>query len=500
MTIWAPDLADRSVPLYRAIADALARDVTGGRLTPGARLPTHRDLAYRLGVTVGTVSRAYAEAERRGLIGGEIGRGTFVRDPAASGVSDAEFSPDLAKRADGKPGGTDTGAGRAETAYPWPLHLIHGTAEAAELERLDLSLNYPLDAPLAEVLHAGLSGLLAQGAMLGSVARYQPANGMQSHREAGAAWLKRVGVNVDPGELLIVPGCQGGLAVAFLALCRPGDVVLHEALTWPGLRATAAQQGLRCAPVPVDEWGVVPDALDAACREHRPRLFYTMPTLHNPLGIVMPAERRRAVAEVAHRNGVTVVEDDVYGFLLDEPVPPLRSVLPEQTIYITSLSKSVSPGLRVGYLVPPPPLLPLLAGAIRSNFLMTSSVATAVASEAIVSGAAAEAADRQRQEARIRQRLARDILDGLDLQSHPAAFHGWLALPAPWRGDDFVAALLARGIAVTPGRAFGTGGSEGAGHVRLCLCAIADRQRLATALRIVADVARQTGAGKMPVV
>jgi DNA-binding transcriptional MocR family regulator len=291
--------------------------------------------------------------------------------------------------------------------------------------------------------------------------------------------------------------------MAFLALCRPrGTWVLHDALTWPGLPATAAPQGVRGIGLPMDDDGLLPDALEAACREHRPRLLYTMPTLHNPTTVVMSEERRQAIAAVARQHGVFVVEDDVYGFLLDQPLPPIRTFLPDLGVYVTSLSKCVAPALRIGYLAAAPSLLPRLAAAMRTSVLMTSSLAAEVASRAIASGAAAIAAGRQREEARARQQLAADLLQGLSYRSRPTAFHGWLPVPAPWRTDNLVAALAARGVSVTPGAAFAADGKEPQGetHVRLCLCAVPDRARLAMALGIVGEVLRGSPPQRLPVV
>ncbi|MBK8175927.1 MAG: PLP-dependent aminotransferase family protein [Rhodospirillales bacterium] len=523
MTNWLPDLTERSAPLYRGIADALAEDVGAGRLPPGARLPTHRDLAFALGVTVGTVSRAYAEAERRGLIGGEVGRGTFVRAPAAASMpGPGECAPELPAAA--VPAGAIGGL-----AGP-PADGLERIAEEGFGERLDLSLNYPYDAPIAAALRTAVQRI-DDAALLATIGRYQPSNGMRAHREAGAAWLRRLGVGASAENVLIVPGCQGGLSTTFQALCRPKDVVLHEALTWPGLHATASAQGLHPVGVDIDDDGLIVEALDAACRTHHPRLLYTMPTLHNPTATVMSVARRQAVAEVAERHGVIILEDDVYGFLLDDPPPPIHRFAPNHGIYVTSLSKSVCPGLRIGYLLAPAALVPRLAHAVRTSMLMTSSIAAEVASQTIVSGAAAVAADAQRAEARARQRLAAEILGGLGFRSHPAAFHGWLPLPPNWRGGDFVAALLDRGVAVSAGATFAgptftrqagtsTYDLRAAGqrpamadparvdhamtnadaHVRLCLCAVADRQRLASALRVVADVARSSATNRMPIV
>lgn len=487
MTIWAPQIDGRPGPRYLAIAAVLAEDITTGRLPAGERLPTHRDLAHRLRVTVGTVSRAYAEAERCGLIEATVGRGTFVRDARAAVAADAEILPERSAPA---PLAMDA---------RWFVHRPAGAAAVQDVgEPLDLSLNYPFPAPIGPALADGLRGM-DDAALLGTVGGYQPANGMRAHREAGVVWLRRLGLEVDADDVLVVPGCQGGLSIVFLALCRPGDTILHEALTWPGLHATAASSGVRTIGLPIDAHGLVPDAFEAACGEYQPKLLYTMPTLHNPTAVVMPEERRRAIAAIARRHSVVVVEDDVYGFLLEAP-PPLCTFLPEAGIYVTSLSKAVSPGLRIGWLAAPSALVPRLASAMRTSMLMTSSVAAELAARTVASGAAARAVEAQRAEAGARQILAAQHLAGLDFRSNHRAFHGWLRVPPPWRRDDFVAALRARGVVVTPGSAFAGSAlaAEADTHVRLCLCALADQSRLAMALNIVAEVARGGSPSRLP--
>jgi len=505
MTIWTPCLEGRPGPLYHALADALAEAIADGTLSPGTRLPTHRDLAWRLGINIGTVTRAYALARERGLVGGEVGRGTFVRE-ATPGPSFADLAlagpgfANLAKARTHPSEASPTPGTVAEPPGGSALDRIYHAAELAD-DRLDLSLNYPFAPAQGTALEAGFRRCLDQ-LTLDAVARYQPPNGMRAHRDAGVRWLGEQGLATDADDLLLVPGCQSGFSIATMALARPGDTVLHESLTWPGMKAAAVPLGLKLQPVAMDGDGLMPDAFEAACREHHPRLLYTMPTLHNPTAIVMPPDRREEIAAIARRHGVFIIEDDVYGFLLDDPPPAIRTIAPDITLYITSLSKAVAAGLRIGYVAAPRAVVPRLAGAIRANLLMTSSVAAEVASEMIRCGAASEAAAVQRQQARLRQQLAARELAGLTFISHPQAFHGWLALPPPWRSERFVARLNDHGVAVTPGAAF-TSGAATAGsdhHVRVCLCAIADPDRLTTALRIVAQVARSADAGRMPVV
>lgn len=483
MTMWVPDLSALSGPRYRAIAAAIAADVEGGRLRPGTRLPTHRALAERLNVTVGTVTRGYAEAERNGLVSARVGCGTFVEAP-------------LPAEADGS---SPTLGAQAFDAMYAPIHAIGDDGE-----RLDLSLNYPHSAPLAPALAAGLSGLMGptNAGMLAAIGRYQPPAGMAAHREAAALWLGHGGIVADPDDILIVPGCQGGLLAIFMALASPGETVLTEVLTWPGLRAATAPLGLKTQAVEMDADGLRPDAFEAACRRSRPRLLYTMANLHNPTCAVMPEARRREIAAIARAHDVFVVEDDVYGFLLDDPPPPIRAFLPDLGIYVTSLSKSVAPGLRIGYLWAPPALRARLTGAIRANVLMTSPVTAEIARQLIVGGGAEMAAAAQRTQARHRQQITGRILEGLPFSSHPSAFHLWLRLPTGWRAQDFVARLLDRGVAVTPGHAFAgdSGVTAADAHVRLCLCAIGNDARFEHAVRVVAEVARGSAAPALPVV
>src|SRR5262249_41067370 len=239
---------------YRAIADALAADVDAGHLTPGQRLPTHRELAERLGVTVGTVSRGYAEAERRGYIDATIGRGTFVRDHewAATG---ALRSPDSTSAA-----------------------LLPGV--------IDLRSSYPAVDPSPATLAQTLTAI-AYDPATPRLLRYQSHAGMMRHRALGAALIRRSGLNCIPEQVLVTAGGQQPMAVSCLTMVNPGDVVLPEALTYDGFKALAERLELRLHGVQIDGEGLVPEAFEAACRSLAPRALYCMPTLHNPTGAVM---------------------------------------------------------------------------------------------------------------------------------------------------------------------------------------------------------------------
>ena len=485
-TLWTPDLTARDKgPRYKAIADALAADVAAGRLAPGTRLPTHRDLAEALGVTVGTVTRAYTEAERRGLVAATVGRGTFVapRAPAdtapAEGLASDVCFPALSPRS------------LAESQET-------GDSEPESAAVIDLSANYPVGSLLAPALQTGLPGL-NDFARLGTVAAYQPAPGHPDHRAAGAAWLTRFGLDVAAESVIVTNGCQNGLSVAFGALAGAGDPVLVESLAWPGIAGVARHQGLKPVAVEMDGEGLAPDALAEAARRHGARAVYCMPTLHNPTSRTMSRARREALLAVAAEHDLVLVEDDIYGFLRPEAPPPLAALDPERAIYVTSLSKSVAPGLRVGYLAAPPRLVPELAAVLRAQCIMAGSLAGEVASQLIAGGGADAAAAAQREAARHRQTLAAARLPAELYVSAPDSFHIWLRLPAGWSSAAFVRAALARGVGLTSGEAFTVDGRD-PGGVRLCLCAVSRESRLVQALEIVAGLLAETPAPSMPVV
>ncbi len=448
MTIWTPELPSREGPIYKTLADLLERDVERGHLQPGDRLPTHRELARHLSVTVGTVTRAYAEAARRGLIGGEVGRGTFVRGDGLGAV-------DLLDR-----------------------------REDAEL--VDLRHNVPVAAGLEQEF-APLLAEVAAGDGLGELLNYQVHGGGPEHRQAGAAWIARSGLEVEPDRVLVTGGAQHGMAVAFATLTQPGDVVLTESLTYPGMKALANLLHLRLEGVPMDADGMVPEAFEAACRRGA-KALYTMPTLHNPAGSVMPAERRAHVAAVAREYGLAIVEDDSYGFLVPDAPAPLVSHAPERGYFVTSASKSMTPGLRIGYLAAPRETVERLTSSLWAITYMSSPLMAEVAARVIRSGGVDRLVAAKRREAQRRQALARDVLSGFELDAHPGAFHLWLRLPEPWRCSDLVEQARARRVAVTPAEAFVVGREPAPHAVRVCLGAVEDLGRLEQGLRSLADV------------
>jgi DNA-binding transcriptional MocR family regulator len=446
-TIWRPRLDRRAGPLYTALASAIAADVQAGRLRPGDRLPPQRDLADALGVTVTTVTRGYAEAERRGLVRGHVGRGTFVNPPV--------FAP----------------------------------LQASAAGLVDLATNALLPHAHAGDLTASLAGLVARSSPE-HVFNYQPHGGRPEHRTAVAAWLGRHDVPADGRNTMLTSGAQHAMAVAIATLTAPGDAVLCESVTYTGMRSLAHHLHVNAHPVAMDDEGLIPDALEDAALESGARLVYCMPTHQNPTGRVMSMKRRQEVARAAARTNLVIVEDDVYGYL-SEGVSPICAIAPDRTFYLTSLSKCLVPGLRVGALRAPAGWIDRLTGAVFATTVMGTPLDAAAAVAWLADGTIDQVIAWKRQEVKARQQIARATL-GARITGSASSQHAWLQLPARWPAEDFVREARQRGVLVTPGRDFAVARHDAPNAARICLGPPPERASVRQAVQTLADILDDT--------
>jgi DNA-binding transcriptional MocR family regulator len=453
MTMWSPRISSQIEPKYQALLAALQADIDAGILAPGVRLPTPRELASRLGMAIGTVSRAYALAEELGMLSGEVGRGTFVRRKTRveeDAVDEGE-DPEL----------IDLSKGRLvrDRRDPAPARALQALSQRPDLDRL---LDF-----------------------------YQPAVGMARHRAAGAAWLQHAGLFVEPERVVITSGAQHGAATVLGAITRPGDLILTEEVTYSGIKALASLLHLEVRGLPMDEQGLTPAGFEAACRSSSPRALFCMATLQNPTGRTMPLARRREIAAVAEAHDVAILEDDVNGFLPYPPVPPIAALAPAHTYYITGTSKSLAPGLRIGYVVPPAHRVERVAATIRATTWLTAPLLAEITTAWIESGKATAMADWKRTEIATRHSLAREILGPWLQQSLEPCFHLWISLPESWRTETFVARARDRGVAVNSAEEFMVGRQSAPHAVRVCLGATVGRERLEDGLRRLAGLLRE---------
>jgi DNA-binding transcriptional MocR family regulator len=456
--MWNPDLSRYGGPRYVAIVEALAEDIERGRLKPGDQMPTHRELASHLGVNTGTITRAYSEAARRGLLVGETGRGTFIK------------------------------GNLFDDAFPAP-------SSSEDDSLIDLSLNIPplpVGDLLGQALAKTLSGLSTRHGLSALLGYRTAAAGAERHRVAGAEWIARAGLKASPQQILVCNGALHAMTVVFSTLAKPGDTIFTESLTYPGMKNLAHLLNLRLQGLRMDEQGIVPEAFAQACQSGAAKVLYTIPTIQNPLGTLMPEERRREIAEIAIAHDVAIVEDDVHSFMLPDPPMPLASFAPKHSYYIMSTSKSIAGGMRVGYLYAPERMVEPLATSLRATVWMAAPLMAEIASEWIKDGTADRLVEQKRAEASARQEIARRALAGFDFDAHPLSFHLWLHLPEPWRSNEFTAQLRQRGVLVSPPEAFVPEREEAPHAVRVCLGATRSREELESGLDIIREVLQDT--------
>ena len=450
---WIPRLPETEEPIYERLVRAMASDIAAGVLAPGERLPPQRELAWRLGLGVGTVTKAYAEAERRGLLSGHVGRGSFV----------ASARPD---------DGTGT---------------------------IDMARNLPPSGPAQSRIAAAVAQLARDGGLSDRLA-YPPSGGHDVDRAAGAAWLGHVAGwdDLDPARVICTAGAQQAVAIALMTACRPGDAVIAETATFSGLKALTGLMGYGLAPAAIDDQGLTPEALDRAASETGARVAYVLPS-HNPTPRVMSQARRRDIVEVARRRDLVLIEDDLYGaYAMDLGLTPLARLAPERVFHATSLSKTIAPGLRAGYLIAPPSAYGHALGTLHALAIGAPGLGLALASRWIGDGSAAAILAEARSEMAERNALALDIL-GEAMERPPVpGLHAWLPM-SEIAAERVAARALRAGVEVTPPGEMILDSAAISG-LRLCLGPARDRAVLERGLKIVKAALDDTAAARRDIV
>lgn len=254
-----------------------------------------------------------------------------------------------------------------------------------------------------------------------------------------------------------------------MCLTQPGDLILTEALTSQAVKSACVQMKLRVKGITMDEDGILPEALEALLKKEKVSAVYLVPNLQNPTTAVIPLKRRKEIAALLKQYDVTLIEDDVFGALLDNPLPPISSFIPELAFYVNSVSKSMAPALRLGYLCPPQKYMTAALSALRTTSWMASPIMAELASRWIINGTAKKLLSAQKKEISRRQAIASEILKDFEIQSNPNSLHLWLKIPEPWRANTLEQALKQKGVAVVPTDHFTIERNNTLHAIRLCI-------------------------------
>ena len=424
---------------YRSVADDVAADMAAGRLRPGDRLPPQRDFAYARGIAVSTASRVYAELARRGLVIGEVGRGTFVR--------------------------SDLGSSREVPVEPPP--------SAVDLQRTMTYL------PEQKVILAETMAKLGRlGAIEAALQQHGP-TGTPLAQSVAARFLAAEGYAPSPADIRFAGNGRQAIAAALAALASPGERIGCEPLTYPVVKGIASRLGIALIPLAMDEEGICPDSIVQTHRVTPLSGLYLQPSLQNPLGTTMGPRRRADLAAILEKTGLIAIEDAVYGFLAD--TTPLAALAPDHVILIDSLSKRVAPGLTIGMLVAPSGLGDRLGVSLRQGGWTATGFSLAAGVHWMSDGAAERLAAIKRKDAAERQAIARTVLSDLEIVGDPRAYHLWFRLPDLWRAEAYTTAAFRRGLAIIPASAFAVAPGHAQNAVRIAL-ASPSRDDLAKAL------------------
>ncbi|KQY75003.1 MULTISPECIES: PLP-dependent aminotransferase family protein [unclassified Ensifer] len=414
---------------YRAVADVVASEIASGKLPPGTRLQPQRTFAYERGIAVSTASRVYAELVRRGLVVGEVGRGTFV-----------------------------------------------GTPDRLQSARISEIADAPIDLQLAT------SGSLQQAALMAPAFKdmANPATlfdamdalgpfGPKGAGEIVARYLAHDHWSPRPDGILLAGGGRQAIACAMAAVCKPGDRIGVEPLTYPSVIRMAARLGLQLVPLEIDGDGVDVAALIRVHRAKPLDAIYIQPTIHNPLGFSMSHARRTALAEALEESGLLCIEDAAFAFLSD--AAPLAAYAPERVVYVNSMQKRLGPGVGVGIVVAPPQVKVRIAAVMRAGGWMASSLSMHLVLSWISDGTAAHVSELKRKDGRDRQLLTARILGHVSPSAESNAFHIWLELPEIWSAGAFVSAAAVQGVAITPAGVFSAIPGRAPNAVRVAISA-----------------------------
>lgn len=450
--MWNPKIINTDIVLYVAIADAIERDIKLGILKPKEKMPSQRWLAKKIGVNLTTISRAYKEGQKRGLISGTIGSGTFVLQQDKKNISLPEII-----------GNND--------------EIIElGLVGSVRVE------GYNLSKQLKTIVEEN---------RLDSLLDYVPSQGMQRHREAAAKWITEYGFEEDSHRIVICAGAMHAINCCLLGFFTPGERIAVDSLTFTGFKNAAQLNHIKLQPIEMDSQGMIPESLENMCKKFSIKGIYLMPNMQNPTAIVMSAERKKAIADIIIRYELILIEDDIYSFTNLTDHKALSTLVPNNGIFICGISKALFPGLRIAFTVVPERFLYKFTQAVTNTVWMAPPISAEIVTGLIESGIATEIMNKKNEVITHRLKIAKKILKDFSFQATENSMFLWLTLPDGWSCADFENTALMNRIRVISAYKFYVGNQLPPNAVRISLGWVKNDEQLIKGLKGLVSILNQ---------
>lgn len=442
---WKPQRSDLEKPYYISLAARLERDILEGRLPENTKLPPQRELADYLDLNLSTITRAYKLCELKGLLYAVTGKGTFV----SPGISARDTFLDKK--------GSVIEMGMIKPFY----ECNQSIADAARQV-----LNDPKCAGLFE---------------------YSDPLGTKRQIDAALKWFRRLGIDADRKNILLSAGAQNALAIILISLFRAGDKIAVDAFTYTNFKGLANFLQIQLIAVDTDESGMSPGCLARLCKNMEIKGIYLMPTCSNPTSIFMPAQRRQEIAKVADRFGLLVIEDDIYSFLAPRDVNSFFAILPQQTVHVCSVSKSLCAGLRVALLAFPDKYRETLVTGMLHINLKTVSLNGEIFAQLVESGRAWDIIQTKTALAEMRDAIFKSVF-AVPAADDIARFFYWLPLPGHLTSEEAELLALQKGIHILGSHRFAMQNEQKSSYIRVSVTSPDTEEELRRGLLLLKEI------------
>lgn len=405
---WKPDLSKTTGPKYTALAELLEEDIKNGKLTAGTKLPPQRELADFLDLNLSTVSKAYKLCGQKGLLSASVGNGTYVASDAA-----------------------------AETVLLCGRENVHIIEMGAIVPSVTCNL----------MVKQYTESLMKRPDAL-QLFSYGAPGGTKRQRGAGVTWLRKSGLDTDGEHIVLAAGGQNAITAALGVLFKAGDKIGTEPMTYPGVKTAAKLFGIRLLPVRINNQEITEEGIRYAIQNENIKGLYVIPDYQNPTAHIMSLETRKMIAEVAEKEKLLIIEDGINNLLEENPMPPIAAFAPEQVVYISSLSKTVSPGLRTAFIFVPQRFHERLETALYSMNISISPLLATLSAALIEDGAADKIVAARKKDIRERNAVVNQILKEFVLPGELTAPLRCIRLPEYFTGKSFEICAKQAGVEV----------------------------------------------------